>query len=155
MPKYSLNKIRRKYTYTAQDIADLYGIGLHTVFRWIKNQGLVRIPKTKKYYVHGSELYTFIKRKNAKNKRPCKDNEIYCFKCRCPRTPNTDIIKPLPNKTVRVLGNCGTCNTKMNKVISGKTWIKNHPFYPTLDLPINTPNGEHELQHKCQHKVGE
>lgn len=154
---YSLKPIRRDYTYTVEEIADLYSITSDTVFRWIREQGLKRIDGTKKYFVHGSELIKFLERRNAKNKKPCKDGEMYCCKCRKPTKPKPDSLKPknLANKTVRVHGRCSICNTKMNTVVSGKKWHESHPFYPDKNASTKPHSGEHESQRKCQTNMGE
>jgi hypothetical protein len=85
---YSLKPIRRDYTYTVYEIAEVYKITPDTVFRWIRNEGLTRIEGTKKYFVHGSDLIKFLGRRNGKNKKPCQEGEMYCFKCRKPKYPN-------------------------------------------------------------------
>ena len=152
--KYSLKSIRRQYTYTVYEIADLLGITPDTVFRWIRNEGLRRIEKGRQYMVHGSILIKFLENKNRKLKKPCAEDEIFCCKCQAPRKPIPSSLKSKkqPNKTVRVFGKCSVCNTKMNKVISGKKWSKSHVLYPQKHTPIITPNGESQKQRKCQNK---
>lgn len=155
--KYPLNKIRRAYTYSVQQIAEMYGIDRHTVLRWIRDDGLRRIEGTKKYHVHGSQLYRFLEQRTLKRKKPCSDNELFCFKCREPSIPKIDTIKikKIPNKTIRVSGKCEVCNTSMNKVISGKKWNEKHPFYPNKNIPTKQHSGEQESQRKCNRKTGE
>lgn len=155
--KYPLNKVRRNYTYTVEQIADIFGISRHTVFRWIKDENLQRVGKTKKFLVHGSQLYRFLNHKRRKKKKPCKAGEMFCFKCQGPRKPKTESIEiqKIPNKTVRVFGKCAVCNTRMNIVVGVKNWAKKHPFHPNNNAPKKNPSGEHESQHKCQHRVGE
>ncbi len=155
--KYSLKPIRRNYTYSVDEIADLYGITPDTVFRWIRNESLKRNEASRKYFVHGSELIKFLERRNIKNKKPCQEGEIYCCKCRQCQKPKPHALKckKLPNKTIRVSGRCSICDTRMNTVVSGKKWSKNHPFYPDKNAPTKPHSGEHESQRKCQTQMGE
>jgi uncharacterized protein YlaI len=155
--KYSLKPIRRNYTYSVDEIAELYGITPDTVFRWIRNEGLKRNEASRKYFVHGSELVKFLERRNAKKKRPCKEGEIYCCKCRQGQRPKPEALKAkkLPNKTMRIYGRCSVCDTRINTVVSGKKWSKNHPFYPDKNAPTKPHSGEYESQRKCQTEMGE
>lgn len=154
---YSLKPLRRDYTYSVDEIAGIYGITPDTVFRWIRNEGLKRNEASRKYFVHGSELAQFLERRNAKNKKPCKKGEMFCCKCRKPHTPKSESLKPkkLANKTVRIYGRCSVCDTRMNTVVSGKKWLKSHPFYPDKNASIKPHSGESEPQRKCQTEVGE
>ena len=154
---YSLKPIRRNYTYSVDEVAELYGIAPATVFRWIRNEGLKRIEGSRKYFVHGSELTKFLEKRNAKNKKPCKNGEMFCCKCRTPKTPEPDSLKhkKLVNKTVRAYGHCSVCNTKMNKVVSGKKWTKKHPLYPDKNASTKPHSGESDSQRKCQTEMGE
>lgn len=155
--RYSLQPIRHDYTYSVYEIAELYDITHDTVFRWIRNEGLQRINQSKKYFVHSSDLTKFLEKRNKKNKKPCKENEIYCLKCRTQRNPKPASLsfKKLPNKSIRVSGKCSVCDTRMNKPVSGKKWNKNHPFYPDKNTPIKPHSVEHRTPRECQTKEGE
>lgn len=150
--RYNLSRIRVNYTYSVEEIAELCGIATMTVFRWIADEELNRLPNSKKYFVHGSELRKFLERKNGKNKKPCAEHEIYCCKCRKPQPPKLQSLKTqnIPNGTIRVLGKCNVCSTAVNKVISGKKWDQNHPLYPNINADHKQYKGEHESQRKCK-----
>ena len=46
--RYSLARIRRDYTYSVHEVAELFNITPDTVFRWIREEGgLGRIPNRK------------------------------------------------------------------------------------------------------------
>ena len=155
--RYSLKSIRRNYTYSVPEIAELYDITPDTVFRWIRDQGLIRIPHSKKYFVHGSNLETFLEKLNGKNKRPCKDGEIFCFRCRKPQNPKPASLefKVLPNKTIRVLAECSVCGTRMNTSVSAKKWSPTHSFHPDKNTPTKPHSGEHVSPRECQTRKGE
>ena len=155
--RYSLKPIRRDYTYTVYEVAELYGIAPDTVFRWIRKEGLKRIPHSRKYFVHSGDLTKFLMKRNAKNKRPCNEDEIFCCKCRKPQKPEPASLefKNLPNKTIRVIGKCCVCGTHMNKPVSAKKMSKNHPFHPDKNAPTRPHSGEHESPRECQTGKGE
>lgn len=150
--KYNLNRVRRNYTYSVEDIAELLGVSDMTIFRWVADEGLKRLPDSKKYFVHGSQLIGFLGQKNGKNKKPCHEDEIYCCKCRKPQRPNFPSlkIKNIPNGTIRVSGKCGVCSTSLNKVVSGQKWDKNHPLYPNINAEPKQHRGETQSQRKCK-----
>ncbi len=154
---YSLKSIRRSYTYSVYEIAELYNITPDTVFRWIRNEGLKRHEGSPKYYVHGSELIKFFEARNLRNKKPCGEGEMFCCKCKQPRHPKPESLrhKKIPNKTIRVFGKCSVCGTRMNTVVSGKKWSKNHPFHPDRDASTKGHNVEQGQQRECQTPEGE
>lgn len=149
---YNLSRIRQNYSYTVYEIAKLYDISLRTVFRWINQEGLKRIPGVRPHLVHSSELRRFLEQKNARNKQPCGEGEIYCCKCRKPRKPKGDSLKArrMPNKTIKVIGRCEACNTRVNTFVSGKKWSESHPFHPDRNASIEPPSGEQGTPRKCQ-----
>jgi len=150
--KYNLKRVRRNYTYSVGEIAELLGVSDMTVFRWIADEGLNRLPNSKKYYVHSNDLISFLEQKNNKNKKPCHDDEMYCCKCRKPQRPNLQTLEAqnIPNGTIRVLGKCGECSTSTNKVVSDKKWTENHPLYPNINADHKQYNGGNESQRKCK-----
>ncbi len=149
---YNLSRIRKNYTYAVYEIAKLYDISPDTVFRWISREGLKRIPGTKKYFVHSSDLRRFLEQKNARNKQPCAQGEIYCCKCRKPRNPKSDSLKArrMPNSSIKIFGRCDICNTDLHTYVSGKKWSESHPFHPDRNAPIEPPSGEQGTPRKCQ-----
>jgi excisionase family DNA binding protein len=155
--KYSLRLVRRNYTYTVDEVAGLFDITPDTVFRWIRNEHLKRLPATRKYYIHSSDLKAFLEEKNAKNKHPCAEGEIYCCKCRRPRPPRAASIKSkkYPNKAIHISGKCSVCDTRQNKFVSAKKWSKTHPFHPDINAPSKPHNGEHISPCECQTIDGE
>jgi hypothetical protein len=150
--RYSLKPIRRNYTYSVDEIAAIYGLTPDTIFRWIRNDGLKRITPSRKYFVHGSDLISFLEKWNSKNKHPCTDGEMFCFKCRKPRIPNLETlkIKKQLTKAIKSFGRCVVCGTCMNKTISSKNWTENHPLHPDKNAPTKPPSGEHESPRECQ-----
>ena len=150
--RYPLGAIRRDYTYTVAEIAALYNIAPDTVFRWIRNEGLLRLHGSKKYLVHSSDLIAFLTARNRKNKKPCRDGEMYCCKCRVPRKLDLSRLatERLPNGTIRVRGVCIVCGTRMNKTVSGSSWSETHPLYAPANASTAAHSGEHRSPRNCR-----
>lgn len=154
---YSLKPIRQNYTYSVYEIADLYSLTPDTVFRWVRNEGLKRIVNSKKYFIHSSDLRKFLKKRNKKHKHSCNEGEIFCMKCQKPQKPKNGTLKnkKMPNKTIRVMGKCSVCDTRVNTVVSGKKWSKKHVFYSGNNASTKQHSVEHESPRECQTRMGE
>ena len=116
-PNPRLAKIHRNYT--VEEIASLYSIHKNTVRQWIK-QGLPIIDTRRPILVLGKELAAFLYKKRQKNTRTCKPGEIYCLKCREPRSPAGDMADY--QATTETLGNligiCPCCDTMMYRRVN-------------------------------------
>lgn len=150
--RYSMAPIRGNYTYSVEEVAELYGIASDTVFRWIREEGLKRLQGSKKFYVHSSDLRQFLREHNKRNKKPCNADEIYCCKCRVPRQPSANTVQAesLPNGTIRVKAKCGVCGTGQFKVVSNKNWSETHPLYPDTNDPTIEHSGGDGWPRNCQ-----
>ncbi len=154
---YSTRLVKDNYSYTVEQIADLFGIDVASVRRWINEEGLVRIRKTRPFLIHSSALRSFLEKRKSKRKKACKPHEVFCFKCKTQRTPKLDTGKAenLPNGSVRFQGQCGTCNTKVNKTIKGAEWTKKHPLFANLYDASKQHNRKHSTHRKCQLQGGD
>lgn len=135
---YSPHVLKSNYSYSLEQIADLYGVGIATVRRWIRVDGLKRIPRVRPYLVHSSEIKTFLERRQNARRHPCAPNEAYCLRCRLPRTPKpgTGTVEALPNTALRFRAECSACAGKILKTISRADWSINHPLAALLrDAP--------------------
>lgn len=83
-PNYRLVKIHRNYT--VEEIANLFGIHKNTVRAWLK-AGLPVCDYIRPMLILGRDLAEFLKAQRTKNKRPCGPGEIYCVRCRAPKSP--------------------------------------------------------------------
>lgn len=87
-----------------------------TIRNWVR-AGLPLLDQAKPQLVRGTELYAWVKKRRADKKRKCAANEMYCLKCRMPRTAlagSTSIIARNV-RSLLVKGQCVTCGTKMNR----------------------------------------
>lgn len=112
-----LAKIHRSYK--VDEIADLYGTHKNTVLNWIK-QGLPTFDNKRPLMILGSDLNAFHAKQRVKNKRPCKQNEIYCMKCKTPKEPASGMVEyqSVNAKTGNIIGICPECETLMYRRIS-------------------------------------
>lgn len=143
---YSLHLIRHDYSYTVEQVADLFSIDVATVRRWLSCEGLLRIPKTRPYLIHSSELSAYIQNKQMARKHSCREGQLYCMKCRSPQCPklNSGRVTELPNGTYRFAAKCQTCNSSMNKVIGRTNWSNFHPLASYLyEAQTNTSESHH------------
>lgn len=112
-----LAKIHRSYK--IDEVANLYNTHKNTVHNWIKS-GLSTCDTKRPIMILGTDLNVFHAKQRIKNKNPCKPNEIYCMKCKIPKTPISDLVQyqPINEKTGNLIGICSACETRMNRRIS-------------------------------------
>ena len=129
-----LAKIHRSYR--VDEIADLYGTHKNTVLNWIK-QGLPVFDNKRPLMILGSDLNAFHANQRAKNRQPCKLNEIYCMKCKMPKEPATGMVEfqPINDKTGNLIAICSECETMMYRRIS-MTKIKQFSALMGFTLPL-------------------
>ncbi len=148
---YNVRLIKDDYSYYIEQIADLLGNDVATVRRWVREEGLERIPNTRPHIVHSSKLKAFINKQKERRKKPCAIHEIFCLRCQSPRIPlaGSATVIPLPNGCISIKAICSECGGKMNRSIRGAEWIKSHP----LAIYLSDASGEHKsvqlTHHEC------
>jgi len=116
-PNHRLVKIHRSYT--VEEIAKLFGIHKNTVRRWVKD-GLATVDDRRPMLILGHVLVAFLQVRRAKNKQPLKPGEIYCVRCRSPKSPAGDIAEyfPYTDKFGNLIAICPDCDALMNRRVS-------------------------------------
>ena len=106
-------------SYKVDEIADLYGTHKNTVLNWIK-QGLQTCDTKRPILIKGSALNEFHAKRRIRNKRPCKEHEIYCMRCKKPQIPVSGLVefKPINDKTGNLTAICSHCETIMHRRVS-------------------------------------
>ena len=122
---YNTRLVRRAYSYSINEICELFGIHSNTVRSWIRG-GLEPIDGNRPTLIHGSILTAFLKERQSSRKRACRPGEFYCCSCRSPQRPwerlvGVEILTPdrLLLKAV-----CGQCASRMNQLGSRSKWAK-------------------------------
>lgn len=106
-------------SYEVNEIASLYAVDKNTVRNWIKG-GLETCDCQRPMLVLGKALNAFHTNRRNQIKQKCKDNEMYCFRCRKPQVPINGLIelKQDNKKTANLIGVCSSCETMMYRRIS-------------------------------------
>jgi hypothetical protein len=114
---HRLVKIHRSYT--VEETAKLFDIHKNTVRRWIK-EGLAPVDDRRPLLILGHDLAAFLQARRAKNKQTCKPGELYCVRCRAPKTPagNMAEYSPITEKYGNLIAICPDCNAMMNRHVS-------------------------------------
>jgi len=116
-PNYRLVKIHRSYT--VEEIAKLFSIHKNTVRHWVK-EGLSTTDDKRPMLVLGHVLVAFLQARRAKKRRICKPGELYCVRCRSPKSPAGDMAEyfPVTQKYGNLIAICPDCDAIMNRLVS-------------------------------------
>jgi Helix-turn-helix domain len=116
-PNYRLMKIHRNYT--VEEVAQRLGTHKNTVRAWIK-AGLPTCDGKRPTLILGRELATFLQARRASKKQPCQPGEIYCVRCRAPKTPAGDMVdyQPVTDNFGNLAAICPDCESIMNRRVS-------------------------------------
>ena len=139
---FNTRLIRDDYSYFVEQVADLLGNDVGTVRRWMREEGLERIPNTRPHLIHSSRLKAFLDKQQAKRKKPCDKHEVFCFRCQLPRSPKmgSATVTLFPNSSIGFKTICNECGGIMNRTIRDAEWTQNHP----LAVYLSDATGEHK-----------
>lgn len=104
-PNPGLVKTHRSYT--VSEVAECLGVHRNTV-REMLRRGLPTCDQKRPLLILGRDLADFLRARRAGSKRPCQPGELYCVRCRAPRTPAGNIAEYRP-KTSRIGDLVGIC----------------------------------------------
>jgi hypothetical protein len=142
-PNPRLVKIHRNYT--VEEVALLLEVHKNTVREWIK-RGLAVLDDMRPMLILGSDLIDFLKARRAKNKQPCKPGEMYCLRCRAPKTPGGNMVdyEPKTETLGNLYGICPDCGAGMNRRTS---MAKLEQIIGQIDITF--PQGLRRLVDSC------
>ena len=116
--KFNTRIIRKKQTYSTEEVALLLKVHQNTVHVWYK-AGLRKIDLHKPHLVFGQDLIEFLNARNKDKKHPCELNELFCCKCQKPKkTQDNKVYIKVTKARTNIMGWCEECGTKINKAIS-------------------------------------
>lgn len=113
---YNPNLAKMHRNYTVEEVASLYDVFKGTVRAWIK-AGLPVLDDKRPMLILGSALAAFHQAKRTKNKQKCQPGEMYCVKCRVPKSPALGMAdyKPVTGTMGNLIAICPDCNSIMNR----------------------------------------
>lgn len=123
--RYNIKQIRRRTSYSLEEVAELLGKGKRTCFRWIEEGLEVVEIDAKPLLVMGYELRRFLEEKGKKNKSPMEKNELFCLHCKKPSKAKSgsEQINPTGKKIgkdnreqMMKTGLCEVCGGKMYRL---------------------------------------
>jgi len=116
-PNPRLVKIHRSYT--VEEVAELFQTHKNTVRAWIK-AGLPVLNDKRPMLILGQDLAAFLQARRVKNKQTCGAGELYCVRCRSPKSPAGDMADytPVTEKFGNLTGICPNCENMMNRRVS-------------------------------------
>jgi hypothetical protein len=114
---HRLVKIHRSYS--VEEAARVLDVHKNTIRDWVR-RGLPTVDQQRPTLILGRDLAEFLVRRRRSRKRPCAPGQIYCVRCRCPRSPAGDMADylPLTATTGNLVGLCPTCNALMYRRVS-------------------------------------
>ncbi|WP_299191297.1 helix-turn-helix domain-containing protein [uncultured Erythrobacter sp.] len=100
------------------ELADLLGVHKHTVRGWLK-KGLPAIDGAKPTLILGVEFQAWWGERRKADKRPCQPGQMFCFKCREPKSPALGMVEYAATNaaTGNLKALCETCDTLMHQNI--------------------------------------
>jgi hypothetical protein len=110
-------KIHRNYT--VGEAARLFDIHKNTVRGWIKS-GLPTIDDRRPFLILGRDLARFLFNRRHQRKQRCRSGQLYCLRCRTPKTPAAHMADyiPITAGSGNLRGLCPDCHGLMYRLVS-------------------------------------
>jgi hypothetical protein len=116
-PNHTLVKTHRNYT--VEEVATRFGVHRNTVREWIR-RGLRTCDDKRPTLILGRDLAEFLRARRTKNRQTCAPGEIYCVRCRGPRSPagGTAEYQPRTATLGNLIGICPHCGARMYRSVN-------------------------------------
>jgi hypothetical protein len=118
-PRVSYQRVKTHRSYTVDEVARLLDVHKNTVREWVK-AGLPTNDDQRPMLILGRELAAFLQSRRARKKVICGVGQMYCLRCRTPKSPALNMADYLPDTELsgNLVGLCPACNCVMNRRIS-------------------------------------
>lgn len=83
---HSARLVKRLRSYNVREAAKATGATPGTVRHWSRN-GLEAVEGVYPTIFRGVDIIAFFERRDAARKQPCGPGQIYCLRCKAPKTP--------------------------------------------------------------------
>jgi len=132
--RYNLRAVKKNHPYTVEEAADALGVHEQTVRAWFP-KGLRVLKSKTPYLILGDDLQSFLGKMKAQRKRPLGLNQLYCLKCRSPKTPYGNLADFIAQASGRgrLQGLCPACDSLCQRFV-GRDEIA--VIAPDLDIAI-------------------
>lgn len=107
---------KKHRSYTVSELAERLDVHKHTVRGWLK-KGLPAIDGAKPTLILGGEFQAWWGKQRKAAKCPCQPGQMYCFKCRAPKSPAFGMVDFAATNaaTGNLKALCETCGTVMHR----------------------------------------
>ena len=116
-PNHRLVKIH--YNYTVEEAARVCSVHRNTVRAWIA-AGLQVCDAKRPLLILGRHLKQFLEARRKANKRPCQPGQVYCVRCRWPKTPAGGMAdyRPVTQTAGDLEAICPTCEAMIYRRVT-------------------------------------
>jgi|GEM_PF-2989610 len=110
-----IKRLKKDYTYTAEQLYQVFGVHSRTLSGWHKNNGL-NLVKNRPLMVFSEELRVFLSHKVKQRKTKLALTEFYCMSCKCAKQGHEGKvhIEDLGHM-LQVKAICPTCGSILNR----------------------------------------
>ena len=119
MSRVSWRRVKMHRSYTIEEVARCLGVHKNTVRRWL-TAGLAAIDTRRPALIHGTVLRNYLDGLRRARRQRCADGELFCLRCRRPRTPAAGMLDYLPinNTSGNLRGICSTCDALIHRRVA-------------------------------------
>jgi hypothetical protein len=132
-------KIHRNYS--VEEAARLFAVHKNTVRAWLIS-GLQPIDGRRPILILGQQLASFLHARRERRRKRCGAGELYCFRCRGPKTAaalRADYL-PLTASSGNLRAICTDCGTRMYRRVSLHKLVAG-----TGDLRVTLPQAQQRI----------
>lgn len=121
LPSHRL--VKQHLVYTVAEVAELLGVHRQTVRRWITKNGLAADCSMKPWLISGSDLASFLRERQRRNRRQLRPGEIFCGPCRTAKKPAFGMVdyRPTSDTAGMLIGLCPDCGRLICRFASRAT----------------------------------
>jgi len=136
------NRIKIHRSYTVIEVSERLSVHPKTVRNWIR-LGLPIVNEKRPLLICGVDLKIYLKKKRTTYMHQCEADEMYCFKCKQPQSPNIESLQFIakPAGMAQMTGLCNECGCKANKYVSWRNvdqiWLELGGKLPIAEKHIN------------------
>ena len=118
MRRFNPRRVKIHRSYSVSEVAKLCGAHKNTVWAWLKS-GLKQIDQRRPVLIQGRQLAGFLQTRRERKRQPCRPGELYCFRCRMPKTAagKADYL-PITGIAGNLKAICPDCGTRMYRRVS-------------------------------------